>query len=255
MYNLKNLNFYRNDVYSQNGEDGILEELLKRLNITGNLELVEFGACDGIYLSNTFNLVKQQKTSLAVYIESDLDLFKRLEVNAKVYNSIIPLNHHIEFGSNTKNTLDSILSKTKIKKNFDILSIDIDSYDLDVFLSIKNYEPKILIIEANRMPKGILHKHNEKIPGNSFNQIIQDVTQKNYTPIVFTGNIFFVRSSLINNIKISKSFINNPDLLYDYHNFFYKYKIMSKFIKLLFALAPINFLKYAYYIKKLFSNK
>ena len=100
MYNPKNLNFYRNDTYSQNGEDGIIEEVLKRLNIDNNLEVVEFGACDGIYLSNTFNLIKKNKVSLAIYIESDLDFFSKLEKNAKIYPCIVPLNNHIEFGSN-----------------------------------------------------------------------------------------------------------------------------------------------------------
>jgi|TARA_B100000767_G_C19712909_1_gene513613 hypothetical protein len=255
VYNPKNLNFYRNDTYSQNGEDGIIEEVLKRLNIDNNLEVVEFGACDGIYLSNTFNLIKKNKVSLAIYIESDLDFFSKLEKNAKIYPCIVPLNNHIEFGSNTKNNLDTILAKTKVKKDFDILSIDIDSYDLDVFLSIKNYKPKVLIIEANRMLKGIFHKHNENIPGNSFSRIIHDVKKKNYIPIVFTGNIFFINSDFIKDMKIFEKFIKEPGLLYDYHDFFYKYKEMNIYTKFLFAHFPINFLKFAYKIKKLFSYK
>ena len=70
-------NRYAKDVHSQNGEDGIVEELLKRLNINSGW-VCEFGAWDGIHLSNTFNLV--QKGFNAVFIEGDPVKFKDLLV-------------------------------------------------------------------------------------------------------------------------------------------------------------------------------
>ena len=44
---------FKKNVFSQNGEDGIIEELIKRLEIK-NLEVCEFGAWDGKLYSNTF---------------------------------------------------------------------------------------------------------------------------------------------------------------------------------------------------------
>src|ERR1035437_7900395 len=44
------LRFYAN-IYSQRGQDGILREIFSRLNIEkGNF--AEFGACDGVLMSN-----------------------------------------------------------------------------------------------------------------------------------------------------------------------------------------------------------
>ena len=54
---------------------------------------------------------------------------------------------------------------------------------------------------------------------------------------------------------VFEKFIKEPGLLYDYHDFFYKYKEMNICTKFLFAHFPINFLRFAYKIKKLFSNK
>ena len=59
---------YAKDIHSQNGEDGIIEELLKRLEIKDGW-VCEFGAWDGVYLSNTFALV--EKGFKGVYIEGD----------------------------------------------------------------------------------------------------------------------------------------------------------------------------------------
>ena len=69
---------YSSNVYSQNGEDGVIKEIIKRLSLDKKDKnwCVEFGAWDGIYLSNTFNLVKQGWE--AVYIEGDQKRFKDL---------------------------------------------------------------------------------------------------------------------------------------------------------------------------------
>ena len=51
-------NQYAENIYSQNGEDGIIKEILARLNINDGW-VCEFGAIDGMYLSNTFALVER----------------------------------------------------------------------------------------------------------------------------------------------------------------------------------------------------
>jgi hypothetical protein len=59
---------YKKNIFSQSGEDGIIKEVFKRLEIS-NVKLdkncYEFGAWDGIHLSNTYNLIKN---SLKKYV-------------------------------------------------------------------------------------------------------------------------------------------------------------------------------------------
>ena len=49
---------FRNDTYSQVGQDGIIEEIFKRLNIKNGI-FCEFGAWDGFHLSNARKLVDE----------------------------------------------------------------------------------------------------------------------------------------------------------------------------------------------------
>jgi len=250
MVQFNNLEIYRNDVFSQNGEDGIISELLRRLELNGNLEIVEFGACDGIYLSNTFNLIKKKLIKKAVYIEADKIFYEKLKKVSEQYSCIVPINKIVEKNKGSANSLENILNTTEIKKEIDLLSIDIDSYDLDVFLSLEKYNPKILIIEVNRMPLGIYHRHNEKINGNSFSETILEIKKRGMWPVVFTGNIVFVDIKLLEKIKLNKKIKENSDLLYNYHNYFYKYKSFSFLKKLLFITIPIDILNFLYKIKK-----
>ena len=107
---------------------------------------IEFGAWDGIYCSNTFNLVKNHDFS-AVYIEGSKKKFKKLLKTANKHKNIIPINKYVEVCG--KNSLDSILQDTGISDNIDILSIDIDGYDFDVWKGLKKYNPKIVLMEIN----------------------------------------------------------------------------------------------------------
>jgi hypothetical protein len=211
------LNKYKKNIFSQNGEDGIIEEILIRLNIKNDINswCCEFGACDGIRLSNTFFLVK--KGWKAVYIESDKDYYRKLLNTASEYKNIYPINSLVDHKKGSQTSLDVLLKKTDIPKNFDILSIDIDSYDCDVWENLENYNPKIVIIEINsRIPPGILQRHNnlEKI-GNSFSSTLEVALKKGYILVCHTGNLIFVRKELASLINIKKKYILDPQLLFD----------------------------------------
>jgi hypothetical protein len=59
---LGSLNTFQRNICSQYGEDGIIEEILSRFGGASGLDdwCVKFGAWDGVYLSNTCNLIKNK---------------------------------------------------------------------------------------------------------------------------------------------------------------------------------------------------
>ena len=203
MIKYKNLfyNKYKKNKYSQNGEDGVLQEILKRLNITKGW-VCEFGAWDGKHLSNTFALV--EKNFNAVYIESDNEKYKDLLKTVESYKNIIPINAYVDF-NNTTNSLDNLLKQTPIPNNFDVLSIDIDSFDYQIWKSLKFYNPKIVIVEINSS----VNVHNTKhihspglYQGTGFRPMYELAKEKGYTFVLHTGNLFFVRNDLFQMLNI-----------------------------------------------------
>jgi hypothetical protein len=135
---------YAKNNYSQFGEDGIIEEILKLIPNKNNW-CVEFGAWDGIHLSNTYSLIKNNNYK-SVLIEADKKKFRVLEDNLKKLDAIL-VNEFVMFSG--KNTLDNILSNTPIPQDFDFLSIDIDGNDYYILESLDLYKPKLVCIEYN----------------------------------------------------------------------------------------------------------
>jgi hypothetical protein len=208
-------NKYQSDIYSQNGEDGVIAEILKRLNLfNANNWCVEFGAWDGKHLSNTFALVERNSFN-AVYIEGEEKRFQDLLDTVKAYPKITPICAYVDRQSTNENSLDRLLAKTSIPTEFDLLSIDIDSYDLDVWESLNNYSPKIIVIEINSsIPPGIVWRHSAKTRGNTFTATCNVALQKGYTIVCHTGNLIFVRTDQIGKLNLEDRFIKYPELLF-----------------------------------------
>ena len=208
---MKNYSKFKNNIYSQNGEDGVIQEILKELNIDIGT-CIEFGASRGKDNSNTFSLV--EKNWDALYIEADTHRFNELIENTKNFKNVLSVNKFISEEPG-ENDLNSIINKNKFDKDCDILSIDIDSEDLRVW---KNFDgkPKIVIIEINSTIKpGILNYHNEKVPGNSFSSTLVVAKEKGYTLLSHTGNCIFLRNDLIAYSRLNKIYIYFPTLLFN----------------------------------------
>ncbi|MDA8771213.1 FkbM family methyltransferase [Candidatus Pelagibacter bacterium] len=237
---------YKKNIFSQNGEDGIILEILKRLKLNKKDKwCCEFGAWDGIHGSNTFNLVKNFNFQ-AVYIEGDKKRYEDLITTSKKFKKIIPFNKYVSHKKKNTNSLDNILKKTKIVKNFDILSIDIDSFDLAVWKSLKRYRPKIVVIEINsEVPPGVRHEHNISKIGNSFTSTVEFATKNKYQLVCHTGNCIFIDKKYTNKLKINKKFTNNNNvnLLFDTTWFNKKDSFIKKILKYFLSRKVIDFLR------------
>jgi len=194
------LNDYAANVFSQNGEDGILEEIFTRLpgGLSDERWCVEFGAWDGVYLSNTCKLIRQHGFK-AVLIEGDpakvIDLERNFpeETVYKICEFV-----GLEGGS----TLDRIMARTPIPQDFDVLSIDIDGCDYWILDSLKDYQPKVIVIEFNpSIPNEVdfVQEPDFSIKhGASPRSLCTLAQQKGYSLVATTAcNLFFVRNDFV----------------------------------------------------------
>lgn len=206
---------FRNNVHSQNGEDGIIAEIVKRLDLApdGERWCVEFGAWDGKHLSNTFALVSQGWN--AVYIEGDAEKYKDLLNTVEKYKKIRPICAMVSADSESNQSLDQLLQSTDIPSEYDILSIDIDSYDLDVW-EAHGSSPKIVIIEINSSAlPGVVWRHGAKTPGNTFTATLNVARRKGYSLVCHTGNMIFVRDDLVHMLGLPARVFLYPEVLFD----------------------------------------
>ena len=125
------------------GEFEHLDKIMNKFNIS-NGYIVDIAAGDGYRQSCTLDFFKRGWKGLCV--EMDPISFSHLsflyhqfpKVNLSK-NIVTPLNVHL------------ILEANNVPKNFDLLNLDIDSYDLEVMKKMleENFTPKIISMEIN----------------------------------------------------------------------------------------------------------
>lgn len=213
------LSDHRSNVHSQSGEDGVIQEICRRLGpaLGASPWCVEFGAWDGMFLSNTFTLVESHGWN-AVYIESDAAKFADLTATAEAHPTIVPVHATVSGPVGSGSSLDDILGSTPLPPDYDVLSIDIDSTDLDVWAQHVSYRPKVVCIEVNSsLVPGIIQWHSsDRHPGNSFSATLQVARDMGYTLVCHTGNMILVADEHADAMGLSDLDRRYPERLFDW---------------------------------------
>jgi hypothetical protein len=139
----KRLNRHELRVCSQNGEDGSIAEIFRRIG-TGNRFFVEFGASDGVE-NNTALLLRQGWSGL--WIDADTAAVNKAKETFARYIADGKLTVLEEFI--TAENIEGLFRKGKVPEEFDLLSIDIDRNDYHVWEKISHYRPRVAVIEYN----------------------------------------------------------------------------------------------------------
>jgi hypothetical protein len=125
-----NLEAAERQIYSQNGEDGVIEAIFAAIGTT-NRYFVEFGCEDGSEC-NAANLVQQGWRGLSMDSAHESD------------DPTMPIHKEMVTAEN----IDALLRKYQVPHEFDLLSIDIDGNDFWVWKEITHH-PRVVVIEYN----------------------------------------------------------------------------------------------------------
>lgn len=177
------------NVYSQFGEDGIIEKIYEIIGTRSKL-CVEFGAWDGFHLANTANL--WTKSWKGVLIEGNKRRFKSLVKNVQRYNCLCICGFVQSTGNST---LEALLLEAGVTEQIDLLSIDIDGNDYYIFKSLESIRPRLIICEHNpTIPAEIdLVAEEDNYFGCSVSALVRVGKEKGYQLVAITEtNCFFV---------------------------------------------------------------
>lgn len=178
---------YKANQFSQNGEDGIVAEVLRRLKIKTGV-CVEFGATDGYYCSNTRALINQgwQAYMYERDIKKDTQGIIKAEITPENVNRILP-------------------------DKCDLLSIDIDGNDFEVWRAYKG-DAKIVIIEINSDYPPEVREYDK---GTSYTPMVLLGIAKCYFLLCHTGNLIFIKREYL---ELFPEITGNP--LTDFKDYF-----------------------------------
>lgn len=192
------LSDYAHNIYSADGEDGCVAEILRRVGEGGRV-CVEFGASDGLSGSNTANLWNRDGGWRAVLIEADTALADR--ATAAIFNrpdrdvQIVPA---AVSAIDPEWSIDAILDACGVT-DVDFMSVDVDGDDYWIVTSMA-CRPRVLCVEFNRT----VPPHLDLVPtgpGNRFGvgalTMRRAMGARGYTLVGRTlNNLFFVTTDL-----------------------------------------------------------
>ncbi len=203
-----NIKDYEFKVFSQWGEDGIIQHLLDILDIK-NKTFIEFGVEDFFESNCRFLLMNNNWSGLVIDGSKDnIEILKNSYFYWKYDLKAIA-------GFITKYNINEILNDSGFDQDIGILSIDLDGNDYYVLESINFYKPRILICEYNSVYGALrsisipyqddferTQKHYSNLYfGASLGAMTYLANKKGYSLVgtnSASNNAFYVRNDLLN---------------------------------------------------------
>ena len=190
------LNEFEKKVFSQNGEDGVIEEIFNQIGVT-NRYYVELGADNGSECNTA--ALRIHKGWKGLLIDKDKEDPK--------------INLQKEFIS--AESVNGILKKYDVPKSFDLLVLDIDFNDWHVWRAISSdYQPRVVIVEYNAThvadeDKVVLYEQNGSWDytnyfGASILAFYRLGVVKGYSLVYAESqgvNLFFIRNDILAELK------------------------------------------------------
>lgn len=136
------LSDYEFKVFSQWGEDGIIQFLISNLNVR-NKTFIEFGVEDFFESNCRFLMMKDNWSGFV--IDGSVKNIERLKSSYFYWRyNLLGVASFI-----TRENIAHLLESSGFDKNPGILSIDIDGVDYHVLAELQSWKPSILIVEYN----------------------------------------------------------------------------------------------------------
>ncbi len=216
------LNWCEFNVYSQSGEDGIIDWMFKRMGAKCEL-CCEFGAQDGVNLSNTKLLYDHGAKRF---------LFDKHPLGPDVIGETI-----------TPSNINVVFKKYDVPYSLDVLSIDIDSDDYWAWHALsEQWKPRVVIIEFSSM----LGYKNLVFPkdgigafpyfGSGCVPLVQLGNERSYSLLHMTAcNLIFIANEWLFYFNDCQSFLNDVKVLFKpprMFETFYKQLLDRHFIEL-----------------------
>jgi hypothetical protein len=201
--NERRLERFGGKVYSQTDEDGIIQEIFKRIGVTSKT-FVEFGVENGLE-NNTLKLLLEGWSGL--WIEGSESCV--LQIKSKFQDVLSSGRLKITAAFIDRDNINSLIG-THFKGEIDLLSLDIDGNDIYILESMSIINPRALVVEYNGKfppPMDIAQQYNpghrwdgSDYGGSSLEAITRVAKCKGYRLVgcgIAGNNAFFVRSDLV----------------------------------------------------------
>ncbi len=139
------LSRYERQIFSQSGEDGIIEEIFARIGTT-NQFFVEFGVGNGLENNSVYLLAKGWR---GYWIDANPEWIPNIEEDFRALLATKQL--LVQQAFITAENIESLFQWANVPDEFDLLCIDIDGNDYWVWKAIASYRPRVVVIEYNAL--------------------------------------------------------------------------------------------------------